>query len=137
MFLNVLSSAGGAASGFSSIFFLIIIFVVFYFFMIRPENKRKKQLNEMRDHTAVGDEIVTIGGIMGKVVQVTGDTITFETGEDRVRMQVTKWAISTNVREEKQRAAAQAAARNARVNKKKAKTSGEENSIDEGSPKGE
>ena len=84
MFLNVLSSAGGAASGFSSIFFLIILFVVFYFFMIRPENKRKKQLNEMRDHTAVGDEIVTIGGIMGKVVQVTGDTITFETGEDQV-----------------------------------------------------
>ena len=111
MFLNVLSAAGGAASGFSSIFFLIILFVVFYFFMIRPENKRKKQLNEMRDHTAVGDEIVTSGGIMGKVVQVTGDTITFETGEDRVRMQVTKWAISTNVREEKQRAAAQAAAR--------------------------
>ena len=129
MFLNVLSSAGGAASGFSSIFFLIIIFVVFYFFMIRPENKRKKQLNEMRDHTAVGDEIVTIGGIMGKVVQVTGDTITFETGEDRVRMQVTKWAISTNVREEKQRAEQEAAARAAK-SKKKAKTSGEENSVD-------
>ena len=105
--------------------------------MIRPENKRKKQLNEMRDHTAVGDEIVTIGGIMGKVVQVTGDTITFETGEDRVRMQVTKWAISTNVREEKQRAAAQAAARNARVNKKKVKTSGEENSIVDEKPKDE
>ena len=137
MFLNVLSSAGGAASGFSSIFFLIIIFVVFYFFMIRPENKRKKQLNEMRDHTAVGDEIVTIGGIMGKVVQVTGDTITFETGEDRVRMQVTKWAISTNVREEKQRAAAQAAARAAKGKKKKAKTSGEENSIVDEKPKDE
>ena len=136
MFLNVLSSAS-AGGGFSSIFFLIIIFVVFYFFMIRPENKRKKQLNEMRDNTAVGDEIVTIGGIMGNVVQVTGDTITFETGEDRVRMQVTKWAISTNVREEKQRAAAQAAARNARANKKKAKTSGEENSIVDEKPKDE
>ena len=136
MFLNVLSSAS-AGGGFSSIFFLIIIFVVFYFFMIRPENKRKKQLNEMRDNTAVGDEIVTIGGIMGKVVQVTGDAITFETGEDRVRMQVTKWAISTNVREEKQRAAAQAAARNARANKKKAKTSGEENSIVDEKPKDE
>ena len=132
MFLNVLSSAGGAASGFSSIFFLIIIFVVFYFFMIRPENKRKKQLNEMRDHTAVGDEIVTIGGIMGKVVQVTEDTITFETGEDRVRMQVTKWAISTNVREEKQKAAQQAAAAKSKGKKNAAKTAGEENSIDEG-----
>ena len=136
MFLNVLSSAS-AGGGFSSIFFLIIIFVVFYFFMIRPENKRKKQLNEMRDNTAVGDEIVTIGGIMGKAVQVTGDTNTFDTSEDRVRMQVTKWAISTNVREEKQRAAAQAAARNARANKKKAKTSGEENSIVDEKPKDE
>ena len=120
----------------SGILFLVIIVVVFYFFLIRPENKRKKQLTQMRDNLTIGDEIVTIGGIMGKVVQVTGDTITFETGEDRVRLQVTKWAISTNVREEKAKAAQQAAARNAKA-KKKAKTSGEENSIDEGSPKGE
>ncbi|HIS67028.1 MAG TPA: preprotein translocase subunit YajC [Candidatus Scatomorpha merdipullorum] len=113
----------------SSILFLVIIFVVFYFFLIRPENKRKKQLNEMRSNISLGDEIVTIGGIMGKVVQVTEDTITFETGEDRVRLQVTKWAISSNVREEKQRAEQEAAARAAK-SKKKAKTSGEENSVD-------
>ena len=89
----------------SGILFLVIIVVVFYFFLIRPENKRKKQLTQMRDNLTIGDEIVTIGGIMGKVVQVTEDTITFETGEDRVRLQVTKWAISTNVREEKAKAA--------------------------------
>ena len=135
MFFNVLSgnaSAGGTMGGMSSILFLVIIFVVFYFFLIRPENKRKKQLNEMRSNISLGDEIVTIGGIMGKVVQVTEDTITFETGEDRVRLQVTKWAISSNVREEKQRAEQQAAARAAKANRKKAKTSGEENSVDEG-----
>ena len=69
---------------------------------------------------------------MGKVVQVTEDTVTFETGEDRVRLQVTKWAISSNVREEKERAAQEAAARAAKAkSKKKAKTSGEENSVDE------
>ena len=130
------STAAGGLGGMSSILFLVIIFVVFYFFLIRPENKRKKKLTEMRNNISIGDEIVTIGGIMGKVVQVTEDTITFETGEDRVRLQVTKWAISTNVREEKAKAAQQAAARNAKA-KKKAKTSGEENSIDEGSPKGE
>ena len=135
MFLNFLSTAA-TGGGMSGILFLVIIVVVFYFFLIRPENKRKKQLTQMRDNLTIGDEIVTIGGIMGKVVQVTEDTITFETGEDRVRMQVTKWAISTNVREEKAKAAQQAAARNAKT-KKKAKTSGEENSIDEGSPKGE
>ena len=135
MFLNFLSTAA-TGGGMSGILFLVIIVVVFYFFLIRPENKRKKQLTQMRDNLTIGDEIVTIGGIMGKVVQVTEDTITFETGEDRVRLQVTKWAISTNVREEKAKAAHQAAARNAKA-KKKAKTSGEENSIDEGSPKGE
>ena len=121
----------GGMGGMSSILFLVIIFVVFYFFLIRPENKRKKKLNDMRNSIELGDEIVTIGGIMGKVVQVTEDTITFETGEDRVRLQVTKWAISSNVREEKERAAQEAAARAAKANRKKAKTSGEENSVDE------
>ena len=135
MFFNLLSNdaaAAGGLGGMSSILFLVIIFVVFYFFLIRPENKRKKKLTEMRNNITIGDEIVTIGGIMGKVVQVTEDTITFETGEDRVRMQVTKWAISTNVREEKQKAAQQAAAAKAKGKKNAAKTAGEENSIDEG-----
>ena len=98
MFQNILSGTAAAGGGMSSIIFLVIIFVVFYFFLIRPENKRKKKLTEMRNSISLGDEIVTIGGIMGKVVQVTEDTITFETGEDRVRLQVTKWAISSNVR---------------------------------------
>ena len=137
MFYNALTAdaaATGGLGGMSSLLFLVIIFVVFYFFLIRPENKRKKKLTEMRNNISIGDEIVTIGGIMGKVVQVTEDTITFETGEDRVRMQVTKWAISSNVREEKQRAAQEAAARAAKSKGKKnaAKTSGEENKIDEG-----
>ena len=126
------STAAGGLGGMSSILDLVIIFVVFSFFLIRPENKRKKKLTEMRNNISIGDEIVTIGGIMGKVVQVTEDTITFETGEDRVRMQVTKWAISSNVREEKQRAAQEAAAKAAKSKKNAAKTSGEENKIDEG-----
>lgn len=100
MFGTILTSAATTTSGYSSIFFLLIIFVVFYFFLIRPENKKKKKLQEMRKALSVGDEIVTIGGMMGKIVQVTEETITFETGEDRVRIQVTKWAISSNVRED-------------------------------------
>ena len=67
---------------------------VFYFFTIRPENKRKKQLAEMRDSIATGDEVTTVGGIIGKVVHTSDDTVTFETGEDRVRIKVAKWAIS-------------------------------------------
>ena len=76
--------------------------VIFYVFLMLPENKKKKKLNEMRANLKAGDEIVTIGGLMGKVVHVTDDTVTFETGEDQVRIQVTKWAISTNVRAEAQ-----------------------------------
>ena len=76
------------------------VFAVMYFLMIRPENKRKKEQEEMRGNTCLGDEIVTIGGLTGKVVQVTEETVTFETGEDRVRIQIKKWAIQSNERAE-------------------------------------
>lgn len=85
------SSAGGG----SAIIMIVVMVVVFYFFLIRPENKKKKQAEEMRSSLSVGDSITTIGGIMGKIVAVKSDSIVFETGEDRVRMEVTKWAIST------------------------------------------
>ena len=127
--INVLAAANSAQAqggAFQSLIFLVIIFVVFYFFLIRPEKKRKKQLDDMRSAITVGDEIVTIGGIMGKVVQATEDTITFETGEDRVRIQVAKWAISVNVREEQKKAQQNKDT----AAKKKAKTAGEDNSVE-------
>ena len=68
---------------------------VFYFLLIRPENKKKKALSEMRDSLSVGDEVTTIGGIVGKVVHIKDDLVTIETSEDRVRIQFTRWAIST------------------------------------------
>ena len=99
------------------IIMLLPMLAVFYFLLIRPENKRKKEQEEMRNNISLGDEIVTIGGITGKVVQVTEETVTFETGEDRVRLQVKKWAIQTNERAEaKAREAAEA-----KKNAKKAK----------------
>lgn len=88
--------AAAAGGGASSIIMIVVLIAVFYFFMIRPENKKKKKLEEMRNSLEVGDKITTIGGLVGKVVHIGGDLITFETGEDRVRIQVTKWAISTN-----------------------------------------
>ena len=106
LFLTNTASATTNAGSYSTIIMLLMIFVIFWLFLIRPENKKKKKMEEMRNALGVGDEIVTIGGIMGKVVQSTEDTITFETGEDRVRIQVKKWAISTNVREEEAEAAA-------------------------------
>ena len=90
------STGADATSGnVTMIIMMLVVIVVFYFFMIRPENKRKKQAQAMRDSIAVGDKITTIGGMLGRVVSVGSDHLTFETGEDRVRIQVTKWAISS------------------------------------------
>lgn len=73
----------------------VILILVFYFLLIRPENKKKKALNEMRNALSVGDEVTTIGGIVGRVVHIKDDLVTVETSEDRVRIQFTRWAIST------------------------------------------
>jgi len=81
--------------GYEMIIMIVVMIGIFYFFMIRPENKKKKKLAEMRSSLSAGDTITTIGGIFGKVVNVADDKITFETGEDRVRIQVAKWAVST------------------------------------------
>ena len=75
---------------------LLAMFALMYFLMIRPENKRKKQADEMRNSLKKGDQITTIGGIVGKIVQVTDENIIIETSDDRVRMELTKWAVSTN-----------------------------------------
>ena len=77
-----------------SIIMIVLLFAVMYFFMIRPENKRKKQADEMRNSLKKGDVITTIGGIVGKVVMVNPNTIVIETSDDRVRMELTKWAVS-------------------------------------------
>jgi preprotein translocase subunit YajC len=79
----------------TTILMIVVLVVVFYFFLIRPENKKKKKLADMRSSLSVGDDITTIGGIVGKVVACNNESVTFETGEDRVRIQVAKWAIST------------------------------------------
>ena len=103
LFLTATSST--AAGGGSMIIMLVAMFAIFYFMIIRPENKKKKKTEEMRNSLILGDEITTIGGIIGKIVQITEDTITFETGEDRVRLQTKKWAISTTAKMEAEEAA--------------------------------
>ena len=80
---------------YTSIIMLVLIIAVFYFFLIRPENKKKKQAAEMRNNLKVGDVITTIGGIIGTVCAVKDETIVIETGADRVRVEFTKWAVST------------------------------------------
>ena len=80
---------------FGTIGMIVVMLVIFYFMLIRPENKKKKQLNEMRNSLKVGDEITTIGGILGTICAVKDESIVIETGADRVRMEFAMWAIST------------------------------------------
>jgi len=75
---------------------MVLMFVIFYFMLIRPENKRKKEQEEMRSNVRTGDVIVTIGGITGTVVDVKEKKFVIETGADRVRIEFEKWALSTN-----------------------------------------
>ena len=79
----------------SLILMLVLMFAMLYFFMIRPENKRKKEAQNLRDSLKVGDVITTIGGIVGTICAVKEQTVVLETGADRVRIEFTKWAISS------------------------------------------
>ena len=78
-----------------TIIMLIVMVAIMYFLMIRPENKRKKKAQEMRDSLKKGDIITSIGGIIGRIVSVGKDTIIIETSDDRVRMELAKWAVSS------------------------------------------
>lgn len=79
----------------SFIIMLVLMLAMLYFFMIRPENKRKKEAQNLRDSLKVGDVITTIGGIVGTICKVDESTIVIETSADRVRIEFTKWAVSS------------------------------------------
>ena len=93
-FLEATAPAGGSMG--SSIIMIVAMLGIFYFMLIRPENKRKKEAEQTRNSVKAGDEITTIGGIVGKVVNVKDDKIVIETGADQVRIELMKWAISSN-----------------------------------------
>ena len=100
----------------TTILLMVALFGVMYFVMIRPQKKKQKEEQEMRDAIQIGDEITTIGGICGRVVTVKEDSLVIETGADRNKMKITRWAIQTNnTAEDRLQAerAAQAAAKEA------------------------
>ena len=90
------STADATGGGMYTIVMLAIMVGIMYFLMIRPESKRKKEAEQMRSSLKVGDDIVTIGGITGKVVQVKDDKFVIETGADMVRIEFAQWALSSN-----------------------------------------
>ena len=75
---------------------LILIFVIFYFMLIRPQKKQEKKTQQMRASLEVGDEIITVGGIIGIVVVVKDDYLVIETGSDRSKIRITRWAVQAN-----------------------------------------
>ena len=109
------STQGG---GMTSIIMIVAMIAVFYFLMIRPENKRKKEAEQMRSAVKNGDVVTTIGGIIGTVVNVKDEKFVLETSADQVRIEFAKWAISSN---ETAAAAAKAEAKKAQEEKAKAK----------------
>ena len=78
-----------------TIVMLVAMIAIFYFLLIRPENKRKKQAQQMRESLSVGDVITTIGGIIGTICAVKENSIVIETGADRVRVEFAKWSVSS------------------------------------------
>jgi preprotein translocase subunit YajC len=93
-------AAGQEAMGSGSIVYtlvmLVLMIVVFYFLLIRPQKKKEKAAKALRDSMQIGDEVTTIGGITGIVVKITEDAVVVETGGDRSKIRVKKWAISEN-----------------------------------------
>jgi len=94
--MNILSATATSAGMGSTLLMMVLMIAIFYFMLIRPENKRKKEAEQMRSAVRKGDKITTIGGIVGTVVDVKESRIVLETGADQVRIEFEKWAISTN-----------------------------------------
>ena len=108
-FLEGTPAPAGSGLG-STVIMLLVMVAIFYFMLIRPENKRKKEAEAMRSALKVGDKVTTIGGLVGKVVDIKEDKFVIESGADQVRIELAKWALSTN----------ETAAENARAEAKRA-----------------
>ncbi len=96
MFNFMLTAGTESASSLSSlspILIMVVMLVIMYFLLIRPQRKKEKEQREMRNSIEIGDGITTIGGIVGRVVQIKDDTIVLETGTDRNKIRFQKWAI--------------------------------------------
>lgn len=74
---------------------LLLVLVVMYFILIRPQRKKEKKVQEMRNNLQVGDEVTTAGGIIGRVVSLREDTLVIETGSDRSKIRIKRWAVQS------------------------------------------
>ena len=116
------TAAGG---GMSSILMIVVMLAIFSFLLLRPENKRKKQAEDMRSSLKKGDWLTTIGGVYGRIVAITDRTVVIETSEDRVRIEFLKSAIGSVGTLDEQAAAAQRGSRKSKKAEKPAETPAE------------
>lgn len=93
--LDTAEGSGGGGNLWITIGMIALLFVFLYFFMIRPQKKQERKDAEMRDALQVGDEVTTIGGIIGKVVSIKGETFVLETTKDKTKIRFLKGAIRT------------------------------------------
>ncbi len=136
-FITVLTSntatASSASLGWTSIIWLVLLLVAFYLILIRPQRKKEKKDAEMRKNIQIGDEIVAAGGIVGIVCKLEEETLVIETGSDKSKLRIRRWAVSQNLDAEKEASAAAAAAKEARETAKenaKKKKKGEDLAIE-------
>ena len=104
-----LAAATDTASMLATFIPLILMIVVFYFLLIRPQKKRDKEVQKMRENIEIADEIVTIGGIIGRIVSIKDDTIVIETAGDRGKIRLARWSIQQNITATERAAQEQAA----------------------------
>lgn len=91
------TTGAGGIGGIGMIIYLVVIFGAMYFFLIRPQRKKQKEEKKMRDNLQVGDEIVTIGGIYGRVVSLKEDTMVIESISDHSKITLARWAMQSNL----------------------------------------
>ncbi len=131
-FLESTTASGNTQAGFGGTSIITIVMIVamvalFYFFMYRPQKKQEKETNNMRNNLAVGDEITTIGGIIGKVVSIKEETVTIETGREKARIRILRSAVrSVDVKADQ-----------ARINKSVAEDKAKNDSKNQKKPKAE
>ena len=83
------------AGQYSGLIMMVVFFGIFYFLLIRPQQKKNKEIQKMRSELQIGDNIITIGGVHGKVLSIKDEVMTIEVGADKTKLQVSKWAVGS------------------------------------------
>lgn len=99
--MQMFLTAQATASPLMTFVFPVLILGVFYFLIIRPQKKREKEISQMRESLKVGDVVITIGGIKGKLIKVGEDEIVLETGPNNMKMELMRWSVGSNLTQEK------------------------------------